>query len=290
MGGGGLPAGRGRAYGLCRYHAKVGYVEQRPKDADMQDLDKTPYSLRNEVVLITGGGTGIGLAVAQVMVGLGARVVLAGRRAEPLREATEQLGARADFRVHDVTDFEAGATLVEDLERQYGHVTCLVNNAGIHLRKAAERVDEQEFRRLLDVNLLGGFSLARHMAPHMMEQGRGSILFMASMASLFGLPYVVAYSAAKSALLGMIRTLAVEWSARGVRVNAIAPGFIDTEMLRAATEADPARRDRILERTPVGHFGKPEDVAWAAAFLTSPAARFITGVCLPVDGGVSIGF
>ncbi len=113
---------------------------------------------------------------------------------------------------------------------------------------------------------------------------------MASMASLIGIPYIAAYAAAKSAHLGMVRTMAVEWSPKGVRVNAIAPGWIMTDMTKETVLKDAERTEKILSRTPLNEFGEPEDIGWAAAFLASPAARFITGVCLPVDGGVSIGF
>ena len=124
----------------------------------------------------------------------------------------------------------------------------------------------------------------------MVERKHGTILFTASMASLIGIPLVVAYSAAKSAHLGMVRTLASELSPHGVRVNAIAPGWIETEMSRKAFAGDPARAQKVLGRTPANRFGVPSDVGWAAVYLASPAARFVTGVVLPVDGGVSIGF
>jgi gluconate 5-dehydrogenase len=124
----------------------------------------------------------------------------------------------------------------------------------------------------------------------MIERQSGSILFTASMASLFGLPLVIAYTAAKAALTGMVRGYAVEFSTHGVRVNAVAPGWIETAISRQALEGDPKRRDRILARTPMGRLGVPADIGWAAVYLASPAAQFVTGVTLPVDGGVSIGF
>jgi gluconate 5-dehydrogenase len=124
----------------------------------------------------------------------------------------------------------------------------------------------------------------------MLRSRHGSILFVASMASLFGIPNVFAYSAAKSAYMGMVRALATEVSPTGVRVNAIAPGWIETDMSRRAMDGDPARKRRILARTPLGRFGEPDDVGAAAVYLCSPAAKFVTGAVLPVDGGVSIGF
>jgi gluconate 5-dehydrogenase len=124
----------------------------------------------------------------------------------------------------------------------------------------------------------------------MIERKHGSILFTASMASLFGLPLVLAYSAAKSAYLGMVRSLATEAGAFGIRVNAIAPGWIESDMLRKALTGDEQRSRKILSRTPMQRFGDPADIGWAAVYLCSPAARFVTGVVLPVDGGASIGF
>jgi gluconate 5-dehydrogenase len=148
----------------------------------------------------------------------------------------------------------------------------------------------EEFHRLFDTHVMGAMSLARAVAPGMVEQGHGSIVFVTSMAALFGIPGVAAYSTAKSALLGLVRSLAVEWSPRGVRVNAIAPGWIDTPMLHRALHDDPTRRDKILARTPMGRFGEPADIGWAAVYLCSAQAKFITGQQLVVDGGVSIGF
>lgn len=132
--------------------------------------------------------------------------------------------------------------------------------------------------------------LPRAVLPGMLERGHGNILFTASMTSLMGMPMVIAYSAAKSAYLGMVRSLATEVSGGGVRVNAIAPGWIESPMLRKALSGDEKRTNKILSRTPMAKFGEPEDIGWAAVYLSSPAAKFLTGVVLPVDGGASIGF
>jgi gluconate 5-dehydrogenase len=132
--------------------------------------------------------------------------------------------------------------------------------------------------------------LVAAVLPGMLARGHGHILFTASMASFIGMPLVLAYSAAKSAYLGMVRSLAAEVSGRGVRVNAIAPGWIESPMLRQALAGDTVRTNKILSRTPMGKFGEPDDIGHAAVYLCSPAAKFITGVVLPVDGGASIGF
>jgi gluconate 5-dehydrogenase len=123
-----------------------------------------------------------------------------------------------------------------------------------------------------------------------MQRKHGSILFTGSMASLFGIPLVIAYTAAKSAMVGLTKGYATEFSPHGVRVNCIAPGWIETEMSRKAMDGDPARKAKILGRTPMAKFGSPDDIGWAAVYLCSPAAKFVTGAILPVDGGVSVGF
>lgn len=248
------------------------------------------FSLRDEHVLITGGGTGIGLAVARAMHEAGARVMLIGRREAELAQAVEMLGARATYQVHDITKLDAAAPLIERITREYGPITSLINNAGIHLKKPAIETTPEEFQRVLTTHILGAHALCRVIAPSMIERKHGTIIFMASMASLFGIPQVVAYSAAKSAMIGMLRTMATEFSAHGVRVNAIAPGWIETEMSRKAMEGDPARRTKIISRTPMAKFGDPSDVGWAAVYLASPASKFVTGAVLPVDGGASMGF
>lgn len=248
------------------------------------------FSLTNEVAVITGGGTGLGLGMARAFVEAGARVVLVGRRVEPLQAACAELGAAASFRAHDVADFAAAPALLADIEARVGPVSILVNNAGVHLKKPMAEVTENEIGYQMDIHVLGAHALSRAAYALMKPRGQGSILFIASMASLFGLPMVGAYAVAKSALLGLVRTMAVEWSPHGVRVNAIAPGWIETDITRGAVFSDPARLQRIIQRTPMGRMGQPDDVAGAAVFLCSPAAKFITGVVLPVDGGVSMGF
>jgi gluconate 5-dehydrogenase len=248
------------------------------------------FRLDGEVALVTGGGTGIGLAIARCMVEAGARVVLVGRRANVLEEAATELGPAASYQLHDVTQVGESAALLRRVEQRLGPVSILVNNAGVHLKKPAIETTEAEFLNVFNTHVIGAFSLARAVAPGMIERRSGSILFVASMASLFGIPQVVAYSAAKSAYMGLVNSLTVELSPHQVRVNAIAPGWIETEMMRRAVENDPQRKQKILGRTPMARFGEPDDIGRAAVYLCSPAAAFVTGVVLPVDGGATIGF
>lgn len=257
----------------------------------MESSNQLPFSLDSECALITGGGTGLGLGMARCITAAGGRVVLVGRRETELATAAKDLGEKASYVCHDVTQLDAAEALVAEATRVAGTApTILVNNAGIHLKKPAVETTPAEFAAVLNTHVLGAHALTRAVLPGMIERRHGNILFTASMASLFGLPLVIAYSAAKSAYLGMVRSLAAEVSRDGVRVNAIAPGWIDSEMMRKALSGDPTRSAKILGRTPMGCFGQDEDIGWAAVYLCSPAARFVTGVVLPVDGGASIGF
>lgn len=249
-----------------------------------------PFSLYNETALITGGGSGLGLAMARCLAAAGAKVAITGRNESKLKLAAESIGSNAVYFQYDVTALDEASSLVAAVTQRCGPVTILINNAGTHVKKTALETTEEDFSQILTTHVLGAHALSRAVAPAMIARGSGSIIFTASMTSLFGIPLVVAYSAAKSAYLGMVRTLATEWSPHGLRVNAIAPGWIESPMMRGALIGDPEREAKILGRTPMGHFGEAEDIGWAAVYLCSPAARFITGIVLPVDGGISIGF
>lgn len=249
------------------------------------------FRLDNEIALITGGGTGLGLAMARRMAEAGARVVITGRREQVLADAVASIDGNAAYVVHDVAEFKQAATLIEHVvSKTGGQPTILVNNAGHNLKKPAVETTEEEFLAMLNTHVMGAFALTRAVAPGMIQRKHGSILFIASAASLLGIPQVIAYSAAKNAYVGMVRVLAIELSGHGVRVNAIAPGWIDSAMVRKAFDGDPARAQRILQRTPMNRLGEPDDIGYAAVYLCSPAAKFVTGILMPVDGGVSIGF
>jgi NAD(P)-dependent dehydrogenase (short-subunit alcohol dehydrogenase family) len=248
------------------------------------------FSLEGRLALVTGGGTGIGLEIARCMVEAGATVVITGRREQVLKEACEGLGKTAEYLVNDVCDLDSLEGLVEHIEATHGPVDILVNNAGINMKKPALEVSDEEFSRIIHTNLNSVFALTRACAKRMVARQRGVIIMISSMAAYYGIDRVVAYAASKSAVEGMVKVLASEFSKDNVRVNAIAPGFIETEMSRTAMNSDPDRRDRAMRRTPMGKFGQPEDIGHAAVFLASDAARYITGASLPVDGGNSIGF
>lgn len=248
------------------------------------------FDLAGQSALITGGGTGLGFGMAKCFVSAGAKVVLVGRRQEELDKACKALGKSAFPLKGDVTQLEAAPAIIDAAEELTGPITILVNNAGVHLKKPMVETSDAEFANVIQTHVLGAFSLTREAGRRMVARKSGSILFTASMTSLMGIPLVVAYSAAKSAYVGMVRTLSAELGPQGVRVNAIAPGWIASAMLEQALNGDPARKAKILGRTPLSRFGEPEDIGWAAVYLSSPAAKFVTGIVLPVDGGAAEAF
>lgn len=242
------------------------------------------------VAIITGGASGIGFAIARKFTHHDIRTILVGRNKTKLNEAVNKLGELADYYVCDLADLSEIPGLVQKIIDKHGRIDILVNNAGMHLKKPLLDVTNEEYQKVILTNQTSAFSLTREVAGFMKDQEEGCILNISSMASIYGLPYVIAYTASKSAIEGMTRAMAVELSSLGIRVNCIAPGFIKTDMSSLALDKDPDRKKRVLSRTPLGRLGKPEEVANAAYFLVSEEAAFITGVVLPVDGGNSIGF
>jgi NAD(P)-dependent dehydrogenase (short-subunit alcohol dehydrogenase family) len=248
------------------------------------------FSLTNKLALITGGGAGIGLEIARCMISAGATVVITGRTESRLQEASKNLGEQAHYVVNDVTELEKLDALVEEIESRFGNIDILVNNAGINMKKPALEVSDEDFARIINTNLTAVFSLTRVVAKKMVARESGSIIMISSMAAYYGIDRVVAYASSKSGLEGMVKVLASDLSKFNVRVNSVAPGFIETNMMKAAFGTDPDRMNKALNRTPMGKFGKPEDIGWSAVFLASEAAAYITGVSLRVDGGNAIGF
>lgn len=250
-----------------------------------------PFHLDGEVALITGGGTGIGLGIARCMVLAGARVVLVGRRRELLMHACAELGPQSSFVAHDINVFEAAGDLADAARQQaQGPITILVNNAGTHLKKDAVDTTPEEFQAVLNTHVLAAHALTCALVPAMEAQRHGSILFTSSMSAFMGVPRILAYSAAKSAYFGMVATLSAELAAKGIRVNAIAPGWIFSDMTQMALDNDPPRKSKVMSRIQMGRMGKPEDIGWAAVYLSSRAAEYVTGITLPVDGGATAGF
>lgn len=256
----------------------------------MTDIAARMFSLSGQRALITGGGSGLGLAIATAMAQAGAQVVLAGRRQEVLAEAAGAIGPLASIASVDITDIAALGDYVASVEREHGPIDILVNNAGNTVKKPFEDATMAEFDFVLDTHLRGPIELSRHIIRSQLTRGGGNILFIASMTSYIGQPYVHGYTAAKSALLGVVRALSAEFSRRGIRVNGIAPGWIDTALFRGATSSDPERLRKILGRIQMQRVGTPEEIGWAGVFLASKAASYVTGQTLVVDGGALVGF
>jgi NAD(P)-dependent dehydrogenase (short-subunit alcohol dehydrogenase family) len=250
-----------------------------------------PFRLDGQLALVTGGFSGLGLGIARCLAAQGAQVVITTRRPEVHSESIDSLGATAYIVIADVTSSADRNRLYTEIKNQFSRpVSILVNNAGNHMKKPASEVSDEDFHNLMNTHLNTSFALARDLAPQMREAGHGSIVNLASMASYLGLPGIVGYTCAKTAVVGLTRSLAAEWAKDGIRVNAVAPGWISSPMTEAALGADPARKTKVIGRIMTGEMGHAEDVGWAVAYLCSPAARYITGTVLPVDGGASVGF
>jgi NAD(P)-dependent dehydrogenase (short-subunit alcohol dehydrogenase family) len=245
---------------------------------------------KNKVAIITGGGSGIGLAIAQKFTENNIISIILGRDEKKLEAAKEKLGSLCFPVAFDISNLQAIPPLITDLFQKFDAVNILVNNAGINLKKEFTEVTDEEFERILKTNVSAAFALSREVVKKMLEKSSGCIINISSMAAQYGLPKVIAYTASKSAIEGMTKAMAVELSPKGIRVNCIAPGFIATEMSAKALNNDPERKQKALSRTPMGKLGETMDIAEAALFLASDAAKYITGVVLPVDGGNSIGF
>lgn len=244
-----------------------------------------PFSLTGQTAIVTGGGTGLGLGITRCLVQAGARVVITGRRPDVLQDGAAQLGDAVVPMVVDVTDTKVLPDFVREVEVKIGSPSILVNNAGVHVKKPALEMTDEDFDSVLRTHLTGAFALTRAVAPGMLAQQRGSLVFVSSMTAYMGMPLVTGYATAKTGVIGMVRTLSAEFAPKGVRVNAVAPGWIDTPMLRKAISADAERERKIRGRIQIEGFGAPEDVGWAVVYLCSEAARYVTGVILPIDGG-----
>ncbi|MDI3320873.1 SDR family NAD(P)-dependent oxidoreductase [Pinibacter soli] len=244
-----------------------------------------------KIAIITGGGSGIGLATAEKFVRASIHTIIIGRDQQKLSEAAEKLGPLCETIACDLNTLCEIPKLVQCILDKHGRIDILVNNAGINMKKELVEVTDAEFQNILLTNVTAAFSLTREVIKAMLaQQINGSIINISSMASQYGLPKVIAYTASKAAIEGMTRAMAVELSPRGIRVNCIAPGFIATNMSAKALNNDPERKQKVMSRTPMGVLGNPSDIGDAALFLASDAACYITGVILPVDGGNSIGF
>jgi 2-deoxy-D-gluconate 3-dehydrogenase len=247
----------------------------------------TLFDLTGRVALVTGGNGGIGLGMARGLAACGARVVIAGRDAAKNAAAVAELGGDAVTLQADMLDPATPAKLVEQVLAQAGGLDILVNNAGTNIRKAPHLVSDEEWATVLDTNLTSLMRLTRAAYPALTASGRGRVINIGSMLSIFGVSFSPAYGASKGAVVQYTKSLAAAWAADGITANAILPGWIDTALTRRARQDVPTLHDSVLARTPARRWGDPKDFAGIAAFLASDAAAFVTGTAIPVDGGYS---
>ncbi len=249
------------------------------------------FDLKGKVAVVTGGNGGIGLGMARGLAAAGASVAVAARdmaKSAAAVQALEALGAQGLAVEVDVSREPSVAGMVQAVVERFGRLDILVNNAGINIRKSPETYALDEWRRILDTNLTSAFLCSKAAYPFMLKAGGGKIINVGSMLSLFGASFAVAYGASKGGIVQLTRGLASAWAKDRIQVNAVLPGWIDTDLTIQARKDVPGLHDRVLARTPAGRWGVPDDLAGLAVFLASPASDFVTGAAIPVDGGYSI--
>lgn len=245
---------------------------------------------KGKTVIVTGGSRGIGLAITRAFAGEHAQVVIASQneaRGNAAVEALQRDGGQVVFIRTDVSDQPSADMMVADVLDRFGTIDVLVNNAGAHEKAPFTQEGEDLWQRMYRVNVLGAVFPSQAVVRHMQQRGQGTIVHIASKAGVVGEPGHVAYSAAKGAVIAMTRAMAVELAAYGIRVNAVCPGPVVTDMLLDAVPEE-ADREALAAKAPIGRLGKPEDIAGAALFLASPESAMITGQALSIDGGMSV--
>ena len=245
--------------------------------------------LKNKIALITGAGRGIGRAIAIALAKEGAEVVInyngSEERAKEVKQTIEENGGKASIYKCNVSDFVACEAMIKDIVKEYGHLDILVNNAGITKDCLIMKMKEEDFDSVLNVNLKGTFNTIRHSARQMLKQRSGKIINISSVSGILGNVGQANYAASKAGVIGLTKTMARELGSRGITVNAIAPGFVDTEMTEVLSEEI---RENACKQIILGRFGKPEDIANTAVFLASDKADYITGQVISVDGGMNV--
>ena len=240
--------------------------------------------LKDKTAIITGGGTGIGLATARAFCQEGAKVILFGRRKEKLEKAVEKLGGSAIIVQGDMTNNNDLDKLINETLHNFKKIDVLVNNAGLFNGSPLHEISDSQWDEIMDINIRSVFQLTRRVLPVMLSQKYGNIIHISSILGLIAVPQVAAYNVSKGALNQFSRSIAVEYGSSGIRSNSICPGLIATDMT-ADLMKDADLMKEWSKEYPIGRFGKPEDVANACLYLASDESSFVTGVTLPVDGG-----
>ncbi len=247
------------------------------------------FDLTGKVAVVTGGNGGIGLGCAIGLANAGADIAVWGRSQSKNNSAVQQLtslGVRAVGIVVDVTDREAIDSATSQTVRELGGIDVLIANAGINIRKRPEEFSISEWHQIMDANITSVFECAQSIYPEMKKRGGGKIVTIGSLTSIFGFGVSPVYAAAKGAVVQLSKSLASAWGKDNIQVNSILPGWIKTQMTQRA-QGDEKFNELVLERTPVGRWGDPSDLAGAAVFLSSKASDFVTGTAIPIDGGFS---
>jgi 2-deoxy-D-gluconate 3-dehydrogenase len=263
-----------------------------PQETTVSDIDlRRAFDLKGRVAVVTGGNGGIGLGMARGMAAAGAAIVVAARNRDKSQRAVAELGGLGATAVAievDVTEEASVEALVRAAVERLGRVDILVNNAGMNIRKPVHDLSLAEWRRVIDTNLTSAFLASRAVYPVMKAQGGGKIINIGSMMSIFGAPFAPAYAASKGGIVQLTRALATAWAPVHIQVNAVLPGWIDTELTTQARREVPGLHEQVLARTPEGRWGVGDDLAGVAVFLAGPASDFVTGTAIPVDGGYSV--
>ncbi|CAM8631435.1 FabG Dehydrogenases with different specificities (related to short-chain alcohol dehydrogenases) [Oxalobacteraceae bacterium] len=250
-----------------------------------------PWDLQDKVAIVTGGNGGIGLGMAQGLSAAGATVVIAARNADKSAAAVASIlasGGKASAITVDVTDEADCQAMVAATLKTHGRLDILVNNAGINIRKRPEDYTLAEWQQVLQTNLSSAFICSQAAYPEMKRSSQGKIINIGSMMSIFGTAFTTPYAASKGGIVQMTRALACAWAADNIQVNAVLPGWVDTELTQTARKDIAGLHERVLARTPAGRWGEAHDFAGIAVFLASAASDFITGAAIPVDGGYSV--
>ncbi len=249
------------------------------------------FSLTHKVAVITGGNGGIGLGIAKGLGAAGAQVVIVGRNAEKTKAAAlelqDALGRPALGIVADVAKKEDVAAMIASAAEKFGGVDILVNNAGVSVRKTPEELTLEEYQHVLDINLSAALFCSQKAYVEMKRRGGGKIINIASMMSIFGSGFSLPYAVSKGGMVQLTKSLAIAWAKDNIQVNAIMPGWIDTELTAGTRRHIPGFEQKVVDRTPAGRWGNPADVAGVAVFLASGASNFVTGASIAVDGGYS---
>jgi 2-deoxy-D-gluconate 3-dehydrogenase len=254
-------------------------------------MTATAFDLGGKVAIVTGGNGGIGLGMARGLAESGAAVAIVGRneaKSDAAAAGLRQNGAKAISVVADVTDTSSVAAMVARTVKEFGRVDILVNNAGITVRKPPHLLDLAEWDSVIKTNLTSAFLCSQAAYPAMKAAGGGKIINIGSMMSIFGASFAPAYAASKGGIVQFTRSCAVAWAADNIQVNAVLPGWIDTDLTKRARQEIDGLHDKVLARTPAARWGAIADFAGIAVFLSSPASDFVTGTAIPVDGGFSV--